>query len=68
MFKQGFLLRDKQLFEISEVEITRVHCICNRNTRSICFAELIQNDTDQFKFGVKLNRMLSKAQFNKIQV
>ena len=30
MFRQGqdFSLRDKRLFEISEVEITRVNCIC----------------------------------------
>ena len=25
----GFFLRDKRLFEITEVEITRVDCICN---------------------------------------
>ena len=31
MFMQGpiFSLRDKQLFEISEVEITRVNCMLN---------------------------------------
>ena len=31
MLKTGvrFLLRDKRLFEISEVEIMRVDCICN---------------------------------------
>ena len=28
-----FSLRDKQLLEISEVEITRVNCICNLGLR-----------------------------------
>ena len=30
----GFSLRDKRLFEITEVEITRVHCICHVHNKS----------------------------------
>ena len=40
-----FSLRDKRLFEISEVEITKVHCIAGYMTKSV--------DPDQILHTVK---------------
>ena len=58
-----FSLRDKRLFEITEVEITRVDCIfeaeLNNTTLSLASIQiLIKRKKSQFKSGEKLTHFL----------
>ena len=45
----GFSLRDKRLFEITEVEITRVDCICNFQCASLAKERSLRKHCSQMK-------------------
>ena len=52
----GFSLQDKRLFEITEVEITGVHCIFRHDC---VIASLLQNCAEQKKHNSAWNTKLS---------